>query len=408
MTPLSMSPHQRTENKYQLLMPVTPGPKQPVDLEYFLHSVAEWKNELAKGVPGLTVAGSTTPQVLTAAVLKFTTDQPGGDTLTPFEGISSYIYSRLRLFKGVYFSAGNHGYYAPTDPASGSTLFKIADCNEGLDCIATPRTAKSIAARATVVEVARVAGRSIISQTSVKQKTGIKGYSLFLAPSFAMRQAYPHVENVWEMGPTASPYDTNHLVVLNVVPLMWKLFAGLKLVKKKKDEACIMSTATLALVGREFQGSRRTVPRAQARSLRIINVQHKSFKAVDWLHIILCSGEVPLAKRIPGDFYDIFIALCRASRLLFRRKGITRAEIQAIDADVKYFVTNYYAKIYRGSTERLPLCLSTVVTLLDIVPLLWACGPVWVFWQYPMERQIGTLGELIRSHLRPHASLVEN
>ena len=259
-----------------------------------------------------------------------------------------------------------------------------------------------------MVEDARAAGRSIAYQTSLEQKTGIKGYSLFFAPSPAMREAYPHLKNLWEMGPTAAPYDTMHLVLLNVVPHMWKLFAGLKLVDKKKDEAYIMSKATVALVGRELQGSRRTVPRAQARSLRNIDVHHKSFKAVDWLHFILCSGEVLLAGRIPGDFYDIFMALCRASRLLFRPRGVTRAEIQAIDADIKYFVTNYYAEIYRGSTERLPLCLSTISTLLDIVPLLWACGPAWVFWQFPMERKIGTLGKLIRSHSRPHASLVEN
>jgi len=52
-----------------------------------------------------------------------------------------------------------------------------------------------------------------------------------------MREAYPHLKNLWEMGPTAAPYDTMHLVLLNVVSHMWKLFAGLKLVDKKKDEA---------------------------------------------------------------------------------------------------------------------------------------------------------------------------
>jgi len=283
------------------------------------------------------VAGSTTPQALTAAVLNFTTDQPGGDKL----GINSHIYNRLRLFKGVYFSASNHVYCPPKDPASGNTLFEIKDCIEGQECIATPRTATSNSASAAVVEDARAAGRSIAYQTSLEQKTGIKGYSLFFAPSPAMREAYPHMKTLWEMGPTAAPYETMHRVLLNVVPHMWKLFAGLKLVKKEKNEAYIMSKATVALVGRELQGSRRTVPRAQARFRSNIDAHHKSFKAVDWLHFILCSGEVLLAGRIPGDFYDMFMALCRASRLLLQPRGVTRAEIQAIDADIKYFVTNY-------------------------------------------------------------------
>jgi len=53
MTPLSRRQDQRTRNKYQLLMAVTPGPKQPVDLESFLRPIPEELNELAKGVPGL-------------------------------------------------------------------------------------------------------------------------------------------------------------------------------------------------------------------------------------------------------------------------------------------------------------------------------------------------------------------
>ena len=102
------------------------------------------------------------------------------------------------------------------------------------------------------------------------------------------------------------------------------------------------------------------------------------------------------------------MALCRAFHLLFRPRGVTKVEIKAIDKDLIYFVANYYDKIYRGTAERLPLCLSTIATRLDIVPLLRACGPAWVVWQFPMERKIGTLGKLIRSATKPHASLVRN
>jgi len=154
--------------------------------------------------------------------------------------------------------------------------------------------------------------------------------------------------------------------------------------------------------------SRRTVPRAQARSLRNIDIHHKSFKAVDWMHIILCMGEVLLAGRIPGECYNIFMALCRPCRLLFRPSGLSEAEIKSIDDDITYFVSNYYDTSFGGSVERLPLCLSTISTLLHIAPLLRACGPAWVCWQSPMERKIGTLGNLIRSQSRPHASLEEN
>jgi len=114
--------------------------------------------------------------------------------------------------------------------------------------------------------------------------------------------AYPYLKDLWEMGPTVAPYDTMHLVLLNVVPNLWKPFEGLKLVKKDRDEAYIMPKATVTMVGRELRSARRTVPRAHTRSFRNIDVHHKSVKAVDCMHFILCTGEILLAGRIPGDF----------------------------------------------------------------------------------------------------------
>jgi len=61
-TALSLSPDQRARNKHQLILVVTPGPMQPVDLESFLHPMAEELNDLAKGVPGLIIPNSTTPR----------------------------------------------------------------------------------------------------------------------------------------------------------------------------------------------------------------------------------------------------------------------------------------------------------------------------------------------------------
>jgi len=97
-----------------------------------------------------------------------------------------------------------------------------------------------------------------------------------------------------------------------------------------------------------------------------------------------------------------------AFRVLFRPEGVNKAEIGAIDKELNYFVANNYDKIYRGTVKRLPPRLSAFVILLEIVPLLWACGPAWVFWKFPMERKIGRLGKLIGSAQKPRASLVGN
>jgi len=125
------------------------------------------------------------------------------------------------------------------------------------------------------------------------------------------------------------------------------------------------------------------------------------------MHFILCSGDVLLAGRTPSLFYKIFMALSHSCRLLLRPRGVSEADIQSIDNDLKYFVTNHYDEIDRGSAEQLPLCLSTISSDLDIVPQLRACGPAWVR-QFPMERKIGTMRKLIRSSSIPHATRVKN
>jgi len=114
------------------------------------------------------------------------------------------------------------------------------------------------------------------------------------------------------MEPIASPYDNMHVVLLNISHHRWKPFWGLKLVNKKKDETYKMPKAIVSLIGRELREERRTVPLAQARPLRNVDIHFKAFEAFDWTHFILCSGEFLLASRSPTALYGIFMALSRA------------------------------------------------------------------------------------------------
>jgi len=264
-----------------MLVVVTPRSKQPVDLGSFWHPRAKEFDKLAKGAPSLIASNSTWPVVLRTGVMNFTTDPPGGDEITNFKGASSCIYNRLRQFQAVYVPASSHIYYPPKHRANGSCLLKVHNC------VAPRRAAASICASAAAVEDARAQGNSVTFQTRLEQERGVKGYSLFFAPSPDRRAAYPHLQHLWDVGPTATPYDAVHLVLLNVVPHTWKLFAVLKLVNKNKDEEYIMAHTTVTLIVQELRRARRTVPYAQARTLGNIDLHHTSFKAVDCMHIIL-------------------------------------------------------------------------------------------------------------------------
>jgi len=146
-----------------------------------------------------------------------------------------------------------------------------------------------------------------------------------------MRAAYRHLQHVWDRGPVAAPYDALPLVLLNVVPYMWKLFSGLNLMNKNTDEEHMMPKTTVGRIGQELCRARRTVPPAQTRSLENIDVHHASLKVVDWTHLIHCRREVLLAGQIPEDYYDMFMAVSRASRKLFRPSDVTRSKPSSAD-----------------------------------------------------------------------------
>jgi len=107
-----------------------------------------------------------------------------------------------------------------------------------------------------------------------------------------MRLAYPRLTHMWRMGPAAAPYDVMHLLMQNVAPLLWNIFAGKVPVKGAANEDYVMSAATVARIGREIVAARRTVPIILARSLRNIDLQFLSFEATDWMHWLLSTAAI--------------------------------------------------------------------------------------------------------------------
>lgn len=61
---LNVEPDARVRVVSQLLLCVTPRPRQPADLESFLHPIAQQLDTLARGIGGVRTAGSTIPQTL--------------------------------------------------------------------------------------------------------------------------------------------------------------------------------------------------------------------------------------------------------------------------------------------------------------------------------------------------------
>jgi len=399
-TILNVDPSSRVQVVSQLILGVTPGPGQPADLESFLHPIAEELNALAAGVSGVDVAGYTEPQTVHAFVIQFTTDMPGGDKLLNAIGGNGEHPGRFRLFLGVWYKRRYYyAPYAPDDlPPSKRPRFDVSGNS-------TPRrTVASISASVARVETARDEGRSKTAVSTLAQKEGFKGYSLFFFPSPDDKARYPALKYLWEIGPDLLPYDTMHLLLVNVVPRMWELFAG-ESDKLGEDQPWIIPKTVREAIGREVKAGRRTIPLSQARSLRDISKHSGSYKAVDWMFFLLSVGEVVLADRIPEPYFKMFMLLCHAGRIIFKPGSITKDELRAADRFLKRFCLEFYAHVYAGKEERLRVCRPTVVALLDVTANLRSCGPAWSYWQFPTERLLGTLSGLIRSRRFPYAAL---
>jgi len=59
VTVLNLSPGVRTRNICQIVAAVSPGPRQPVDLDSFLHPLMAELNQLARGILDIRIAGSS-------------------------------------------------------------------------------------------------------------------------------------------------------------------------------------------------------------------------------------------------------------------------------------------------------------------------------------------------------------
>jgi len=162
---LSVRPGERVKNFASIILAVTPGPRQPVDKESFLHPIVEELNTLAKGISGVKVAGRDGKSVLQAFVIQFTSDMPGGDKLLNAKGCGSIHAGRLRDFFGDRLK--KQYCCPPVHRASKKRrLFSVQGP------VACERSAASLTSAAEEVEANRRAGSSKKAANELAMKSG--------------------------------------------------------------------------------------------------------------------------------------------------------------------------------------------------------------------------------------------
>jgi len=245
---LSLGAEKRSKNVSQLILCVTPGPKQPADLESFLHPVVEELNQLGQEIPGVKIAGMEGEHTIRAAFLQVTGDMPAVDKIINAKGHNGRSPDRNRKFQGIQF-VNNKYYFPPRHPTSQATLFNIRG-NQAR------RTPTSLATDVRTVEQARAGPGLRSAMEELEKNCGLKGYSTLCSQSRAHKACSPHLKYLEKLGSNIAPHDVMHLLFCNVVPFLLELFSGVWRVPRAAQDDFVMSAPDSDAAGKELRVAR--------------------------------------------------------------------------------------------------------------------------------------------------------
>jgi len=265
---LSLGADTRSKNVSQLILCVTPGPKQPADLKSFLHPIVEELNQLVQGIYGVKISGMEGEHTIMAFFLQVTGVLPAFGKIINAKGHNGRNPDRNPKFQGFQFDIKEY-FFPPQHPTSRATLFNIRGNH-------ARRTPTSIATDVHTVEQARAVPGLRSGVEELEKNCGFKRYSILFSQSPAHKARYPHLKYLEKLGSNIAPHDVMHLLFCNVVPFLWEIFSGVWRVPGAAQDDFVMSAADSDAARKELRVARLTVPRIQARSLRDVKMHHKS------------------------------------------------------------------------------------------------------------------------------------
>ncbi|KAF9044101.1 hypothetical protein BJ165DRAFT_1347492 [Panaeolus papilionaceus] len=104
-------------------------------------------------------------------------------------------------------------------------------------------------------------------------------------------------------------------------------------------------------------------------------------------------------------YYSHFLLLVRLIRLCLAI-DMSPEDLDEVEVGFRKWVQEYETLYYMHDPQRLSCCPLTIHALLHIANGIRACGPVWVYWAYPMERHCNDLLQAIRSRRHPYTSIL--
>lgn len=157
-------------------------------------------------------------------------------------------------------------------------------------------------------------------------------------------------------------------------------------------------------IGMDMEQSTTMVPASFGDPIRNFTEHCHHLKAAEWKIFSFLLAPIYLKRRLPDEDYDEFINLVDAIYLCCDYE-ISVGDIDVVEARLKRFVQYYERRYYGRRWERLPACLPVFHQILHVAQGIRWAGPMYVYWQWPMERVCGMIAATARSRVSANRNM---
>ncbi|KAI0057071.1 hypothetical protein BV25DRAFT_1872566 [Artomyces pyxidatus] len=158
-------------------------------------------------------------------------------------------------------------------------------------------------------------------------------------------------------------------------------------------------------IGVATAASGSTIPGAYGARPPNVATDHTATTADSWSFWTLYIGPVLLRRSFTDSkYYDHFVNLVKLLHKCLEF-SFTVQDVDSLREGFVQWVLDFEDLYYQHDPERISICPVTIHALLHIADSIIACGPVWAYWAFPMERYCGLIRPGIKSRKHPFASL---
>ncbi|TFY81334.1 hypothetical protein EWM64_g2680 [Hericium alpestre] len=357
----NLPPEVRFHLRNILSLGVIPGPRKPADIDSFLWPFVQEALELEVGVPAFDVLEQKM-FALRAYLLLVFGDIPAMSLITQMKGHNGHSPCRICKIIGLRtLGARATTHYVPLDRSRHPAVVNDTSKVKVYDAGNLPlRTHNEMIAQAKEVQFARTQSDSI----ALAKKYGIKGLPIWVyLSSMSLSKSFP--------------YDFMHLIWENLMKNLVRLWTGEFKGLNEGSGSYQLQKSVWEAIGAATAECGSTIPGCYGARPPNVTKDNTSTTADTW------------------SFWTLYIAPFL----------ITKDEIEQLRRGFQCWVKQFEKLYYQNDPQHVSTCPVTIHALLHIADLIEACGPVWTYWAFPMERYCGIIRPAIKSKKHPFASL---